>query len=74
MTKDYVIRLTAMGNAYEIHKFDGGDMPEVTYTVSRDHSGKLKCNCPSGKYRGYCKHTSMVSEFRKSDMVSIFVR
>ena len=66
MTKDYIVRMTNKKDTYEVHKFDGGDIPEITYVVLKDHHSKWKCNCPSGMYRGYCKHKDMVKKHRKT--------
>ena len=52
--------------SYEVHKFDGGSMPITTYIVKVYH-GKLTCNCPAGVYRGRCKHTNMVREYRRKE-------
>lgn len=67
MVYDYVVRSTDQKDVYEVHKFDGGDAPVVTYTVTRDHNGKWKCNCPSGRFHGYCrKHIKFAQEYRKT--------
>jgi hypothetical protein len=67
-TNEYVVQPTTKKDTYSIHKFvNDEDIPEITYTVYRDHNAKLKCNCPSGEHRGYCKHTTMVAEYRRQE-------
>ena len=63
----YIVRSTNQKDVYEVHKFDGGDIPVMTYTLIVDHHGRYKCNCPSGANRGgWCvKHNKMVKEYRK---------
>lgn len=49
---------------YKVHKFDGTSyLPETTYIVTF-RKNKVACSCPSGTYRGYCKHITMVSKYR----------
>jgi hypothetical protein len=64
---DYIVRSTAQKNVYEVHKFNGNETPEITYTITIDHNNKWKCNCPSGANRGgWCiKHHKFVKEYRK---------
>ena len=31
------------------------------YTVT-NRNGKFSCNCPAGKFRGYCKHSKQVQK------------
>jgi hypothetical protein len=49
-----------------VHKWTGGRIPEVSYKVT-EHKGRLTCGCPSGRYRNYCKHTSMVREYQRAE-------
>ena len=49
---------------YRVHKFEDGKLlPEVTYRVKLDKK-KVTCSCPSGTYRGYCKHLDMAQKYR----------
>jgi hypothetical protein len=64
---EYTIQSIKEGK-YSVHKWDGGDMPITSYTVTT-YNG-LKCNCPSGKYRHYCKHTEFVKDFRRRERQS----
>lgn len=60
----------ANGGEYRVHKFfEGEDKPEQTYTVI-SKNGKVKCSCPSGIYRGYCKHTNMVKKYQELEKTS----
>lgn len=62
---EYLVQPTKLFNVYNVHKLiDGGDIPETTYTVKWD-GRKPKCNCPSGVFRGYCKHVDYVRKYRK---------
>jgi hypothetical protein len=54
---------------YSVHKCDGGDVPIVTYTV-RAGNGKLKCDCPAGKWHSYCKHTNFVRDYGRRERQS----
>jgi len=54
---------------YAVHKLDGGDMPITSYLV-KAHNGKLTCNCPAGKWHGFCKHTTFVRDYRRRERQS----
>lgn len=59
----YMVRPTGDGTQYLVSKWeDSNDQPDTVYTVTTKGKGK-GCSCPSGVYRGYCKHTGMVREF-----------
>lgn len=67
----------ANGGEYRVHKFfEGEDVPDQTYVVSTKNN-KLTCNCPSGTYRGYCKHLNMVKRYqeleKKSDIIPTLI-
>ena len=60
---DYIVQPKNIG-IYNVHKFmDGADIPDISYIVS--FNGKPRCSCPSGVYRGYCKHLNYVRTYRR---------
>ena len=62
---DYIVQPTEDDKIFKVHKFTTNDkIPEETYTV-RLNRRKRACSCPSGTYRGYCKHLTFVREFIK---------
>jgi len=52
-------------NRWTIAKWEGGETPTTTYEVVESERGSLTCTCPSGVYRGWCKHTVMVRKKQK---------
>lgn len=49
--------------SYHVVKWeDGKVIPEAEYIVSVSR-GRKTCSCPSGRYRGYCKHTNIVNRW-----------
>ena len=65
---EYTIQPKGEGS-YAVHKWDDGDMPTASYLVTA-YSGKLTCNCPAGKWHGYCKHTTFVRDYRSRERKS----
>lgn len=64
----YMIRPTSVDHRYLVSKWEDGSVePETVYTVTLKGRDK-GCSCPSGIYRGYCKHTGMVREFNSNPM------
>lgn len=63
----YIVQPQENKGTYNVHKFEDefDEIPVVTYIVTVDRNSKLRCNCPSGRYRGYCKHLNYVREYRK---------
>ena len=49
---------------FVVSKWDSGVLPLVTYKVDILPSKRSRCTCPSGRYRGYCRHTKMVKEWQ----------
>jgi len=62
LKNDYILNPQSK-ERYQVHKFFWGGL-EQTYTISKKNK-KWFCNCPSGIYRGYCKHKTWVSDFIK---------
>ena len=48
-----------MNGKITISKWEGGVVPTQVYRVQLNEGRKNECNCPSGSYRGYCKHLDM---------------
>jgi len=66
MSNEYTVK-PKDSDIYDVFKFEEGcDVPIGFYTVVARGNG-LTCNCMSGSYRGYCKHSSMVKEYRKKE-------
>jgi hypothetical protein len=56
----YMVRQD-IGQAWTVSKWkEDALVPREVYKVEKDKRGKMKCTCPSGICRGYCKHTEMV--------------
>lgn len=69
---DYIVQ-PIDSQSYNVHKFEaGGDKPSVSYKVTQRNS-KMTCNCPSGRYRGYCKHVDYVKSYLKQAPDSMIV-
>lgn len=49
--------------SFTVTKWDDGTMPIRDYKVWYDKKNQLQCNCPSGRYRGYCRHKDYVKNF-----------
>ncbi|MGW8178105.1 MAG: hypothetical protein ACWGQW_04830 [bacterium] len=65
MVADYLIKQE--GNKYTISKWEGGSEPSQIYELTEAQNGRLTCSCPSGRYRGWCKHTTMVRNYQKGE-------
>jgi hypothetical protein len=66
----YYLIQAVNSSEYRVHKFfEGEDMPDTTYKVTIKN-GKMGCSCPSGVYRGYCKHSNMVKKYRELEKTS----
>lgn len=49
---------------YEVHKFDGKELPTDTYHVFRRDDGSLGCSCPAGSHHVTgCKHMAWVGKW-----------
>lgn len=55
--------------SFTVTKWDGGIVPIREYRVKLGEDMKLRCNCPSGTYRGYCKHKDIVMHWLKEGRV-----
>jgi hypothetical protein len=38
-------------------------LPIATYRLTLNDKNKVACSCPSGVYRGYCKHTKILRDW-----------
>ena len=63
---DYIVHPRVGFATYNIHKFNGDDVPETTYIIAWNR-GKPNCNCPAGTFRGKCKHIEYVRAYRKRE-------
>ena len=63
---DYTISQQEVGK-YLIAKWEGGEEPSRVYEVNETEKGSLRCSCPSGQYRGWCKHQGMVREYQRGE-------
>lgn len=48
-----------------VSKWEGGGEPSQAYEVVESERGSLTCSCPSGMYRGWCKHQAMIRKYQK---------
>lgn len=64
---EYYIR--PKGGAFEVAKFEGGDVPSAVYLVRLDAPRGRQCSCWPAK-RGPCKHLRMVQEWRAEQPVA----
>ena len=62
---EYTIQPQGKG-LYSVHKWDDGDAPITTYTVTA-YDGKLSCSCIGYVYRHKCKHTTYIREYRRKE-------
>ena len=63
---EYIIQ-TISKHQFNVHKFESSEIkPEATYVVTFLKT-KISCTCLSGTYRGYCKHTKLVKEYKDSN-------
>lgn len=60
----YLIRQD-FGKTYVLTKWedDMSSKPLEVYRLTINQSNKIACSCPSGRYRGYCKNTTMLREW-----------
>ena len=69
---EYIVQFIS-SHEFKVHKFISDEIrPDISYSVTINKNNRMSCSCPSGTYRKYCKHTEMVSKFKKSDK-EIFV-
>ena len=59
---DYILNEQSK-EKFLVHKFFWGGL-ECTYTITKKNKTTF-CNCPSGRYRRYCKHKTWVGDFLK---------
>ena len=62
---DYIINPMS-DREYQIHKFLCGTLKQ-TYKITYEHDKTPFCNCPSGIYRGRCKHKEWVHSFKNKE-------
>jgi len=64
---EYIIRFERDEGLFTVSKWAFGDItPMVEYKVNLAKK-RATCSCPSGTYRGYCKHIDMCREEIKSE-------
>jgi hypothetical protein len=63
----YLIRQDSV-NQYTVTKWEMGKVPTQIYRVDLSKSSRLRCNCPSGYTRKYCKHPEMVKSWIERGM------
>ena len=53
-----------LAEVYEVHKFEGGQLPTGTYHVFRREDETLGCDCPAGTHHATgCKHMAWVGRW-----------